>query len=372
MSKKGFTLIELLVVMVIIALLVGLLLPALARAKEEARKTQCRSNLRQLGLGVMMYANDNGGWGPVMFGSPNVNGSTVRYPWQTAPANSATKFGIISSTRGLSADNALVGQPQKWLASDATPSTPVGVGLLWSGGYLTNKGAQILYCPSNNSARKAKEWRVDKLNRYDKDEPFWTSGGKILRANNNKIGDPGSYWHTGSYMDIACGKTARDDWPVGTCHLLVNYSSRFPKQFQQQATGSWMFPVATRLEEAGAIGIISDSVELWTGMGNAGGAGPVFDTWPAPPEGPERYTQARGKIITNHDSSYNVLFTDGAVKTYTDGSSNVMKALTKPKAGASNCGWETMRSTVSISSVYVEYLDYLAWAPYFDTAYQAN
>ena len=61
MKRQGFTLIELLVVMVIIALLVGLLLPALGRAREEARKTQCRSNLRQMGLAMHMYANDNKG-----------------------------------------------------------------------------------------------------------------------------------------------------------------------------------------------------------------------------------------------------------------------------------------------------------------------
>jgi len=68
MRKQGFTLIELLVVMVIIALLIGLLLPALSRAKEAARKTQCRSNLRQIGLAVEMYANDNGGWTPAVGG----------------------------------------------------------------------------------------------------------------------------------------------------------------------------------------------------------------------------------------------------------------------------------------------------------------
>ena len=68
MAKRGFTLIELLVVMVIIALLVGLLLPALGRAKEEARKTQCRSNLRQIGLATTMYTNDNKGWTPVVYG----------------------------------------------------------------------------------------------------------------------------------------------------------------------------------------------------------------------------------------------------------------------------------------------------------------
>ena len=57
--NKGFTLIELLVVIAIIGILAGILLPVLSRARESARKTQCMSNIKQIGMGLIMYANEN-------------------------------------------------------------------------------------------------------------------------------------------------------------------------------------------------------------------------------------------------------------------------------------------------------------------------
>jgi prepilin-type N-terminal cleavage/methylation domain-containing protein/prepilin-type processing-associated H-X9-DG protein len=78
--KKGFTLIELLVVIAIIAILAAILFPVFARARENARRASCQSNLKQLGLGFLQYAQD---YDERMVPVVSTDGASFNQNWMT-------------------------------------------------------------------------------------------------------------------------------------------------------------------------------------------------------------------------------------------------------------------------------------------------
>ena len=159
MKRKAFTLIELLVVIAIIAILAAILFPVFARARENARRSSCASNLKQIGLGIMQYMQDSDGIYPVQLET----NPTVYWQYNVAPYLKSTQIyscPSAPSTIVFSGNSQFVAYGiNYWLdylggypipATESTISNPSGTILLcdttgWAGSPIVERGYYRAY-----------------------------------------------------------------------------------------------------------------------------------------------------------------------------------------------------------------------------------
>jgi len=145
-SGAGFTLVELLVVIGIIAVLISILMPALTRARRQAETVQCQSNLRQLGMSLLMYADQNGG-----FLFPSSMGWDTGHVYQTNPGGAGLVPGTpYNGQTNLVLDPSLESQWSQF-TYNTWPTVVFGVpnppSKMWTSQYLWNP--PIMTCPTD-------------------------------------------------------------------------------------------------------------------------------------------------------------------------------------------------------------------------------
>jgi prepilin-type N-terminal cleavage/methylation domain-containing protein/prepilin-type processing-associated H-X9-DG protein len=244
--SRGFTLIELLVVIAIIAVLVALLLPAVQQAREAARRSQCKSNLKQLGLALQNYHEQFNAF-PISYfdtstglGSPSQGRQTSWMICILPNVDQAPLFNLINAGAGVTND-------PRGTNATATPPNPCNA-------WIATQYIPVFKCPTDTSAKQQNQ-RSD-------------GGGNPAYGLTSYKGCAGANWTWGTWQS-----------PAGTAGYSANRWNAANNQGSGLDRGNgllfrgWGYPFSTNMRD------VTDGTSNTFALGEAIGAYSQWNWW---------------------------------------------------------------------------------------------